>query len=136
MTRLGPALALSLLVAVNGCAMRPPVRCAEGLQAREQHTLYFGRATPDGRVSDAQWEGFVREVVTPRFPDGLTVWPAAGQWRSSAGEIVREDSHVLTVLHEARAADRAAIDAILAEYRRRFRQEAVLQVKQSVCAGF
>src|SRR5688500_17329335 len=44
-------------------------------------TLYFGLARPSGVVSDANWQSFLRDEITPRFPDGLTVWEADGQWR-------------------------------------------------------
>ena len=47
--------------------------------------LYFGSATPEGRVSAEDWSAFLAETVTPRFPDGLTAWPASGQWRGKAG---------------------------------------------------
>jgi hypothetical protein len=47
-----------------------------------QAELLFGRNI-EGRanVSDAQWTDFLGREVTPRFPDGLTVFEAAGQWR-------------------------------------------------------
>lgn len=129
-------LASLLLVVCAGCAMVPATHCASTMQPRVQDTLYFGRATPDGVVGDEQWQQFLRDVVTPRFPAGLSVWPAAGQWRGEDGDIVREDAQVLTLLHQGDAAQVAAIDAIVDEYKRRFRQEAVLRVKQSVCVAF
>src|SRR5262245_42341316 len=62
--------------------------------------LYFGRDIPSGgTVSEADWQGFLRDVVTPRFPDGLTEWRAHGQWRGANGEIVREESFVLELIH-------------------------------------
>ena len=45
--------------------------------------LYFGTQTPDGAVTAEQWTQFLATDVTPRFPRGLTVWPAAGQWQSA-----------------------------------------------------
>ena len=55
--------------------------CAPGA-AHMRTTLYFGLAHPLGKVSESQWQAFLREEVTPRFPDGLTVWQADGQWRT------------------------------------------------------
>ena len=52
-------------------------------------TLYFGLTHRAGRVSESQWQAFLREEVTPRFPDGLTVWQTDGQWRKSDGRIGR-----------------------------------------------
>lgn len=98
--------------------------------------LYFGTATPDGVVSDAQWQAFLRDEVTPRFPEGLTTWTADGQWRGADGTVVREGSHVLQLLHERDARVDAAIAAIVDSYRSRFRQEAVLRVASPACTSF
>jgi hypothetical protein len=95
--------------------------------------LYFGRSIPGGgSVSDADWAGFLREVVTPRFPAGLTVWRAEGQWRDDDGAIVREESFVLELIHPASIRADSAVQAIIAEYKQRFRQEAVLRVRDQV----
>ncbi len=85
--------------------------------------LYLGRSIPDGgTVTEEDWTRFAREVVTPHFP-GFTVYRVEGYWM---GE--RESTFVLEVLHPATAETNAAVDAIAAEYRRRFRQQAVLRV--------
>ncbi len=91
--------------------------------------LFFGRNMPGGQVvSDSAWSRFLSEVVTPRFPDGLTVFQAAGQWRGADGKIEREASFVLELVHAASAAADSNIVFIMTEYKRRFRQEAVLRV--------
>lgn len=91
----------------------------------------MGRSIPNGgAVSDAEWEQFLAEVVTPRFPEGFTVLSARGQWRESSGAIAKEPSEVLVFLYkkaDRRAADRK-IDEIRREYIRRFRQESVMRV--------
>lgn len=99
--------------------------------------LYFGRHSADTLiVTDSAWAVFVTEVVTPRFPAGLTVWSATGQWRDPDGRIQREPSFVLELVLPARTPDNdAAIVAIVAEYKRRFRQEAVLRVVMPAHAG-
>jgi hypothetical protein len=99
--------------------------------------LFFGRAIADtGMVSDSAWSVFLREVVTPRFPDGLTVWPASGQWRAADGRVVHEPSVVVEIVHAPGAAADASVAAIIAEYRRRFRQEAVLRLVTPSRASF
>jgi hypothetical protein len=40
--------------------------------------LYFGLNTPQGAVSESEWESFLAEIVTPRFPSGLTVIDGRG----------------------------------------------------------
>src|SRR5690349_15199281 len=63
-------------------------------------TLYFGLNRKGGNISESQWKSFVRDEVTARFPQGLTVWEAGGQWRRADGTIVRERSKVLLLVHD------------------------------------
>lgn len=113
------------------------VACEVGDTALVRDVVYFGRNRPDGGVvSDAEWQGFLDEVVTPRFPAGLTVVAAAGQWRGASGAVERERAEVLTLLHDGSAASRAAVGELVAEYKRRFRQEAVLRERVRTCARF
>ena len=92
--------------------------------------LFFGRNIPaGGTVSDSAWEVFLAEAVTPRFPDGFTVWRTEGQWRGNDGSIVREPGFVLEVDHPAGQPPDSTFANIAAEYCRRFQQEAVLHVR-------
>ena len=99
-------------------------------------TMYFGLTKPVGVISEKQWQSFLREKVTPRFPDGLTVWEANGQWRAADGHINRERAKVLLLVHSDAADVRAAITAIIAEYKRDYQQESVLWETAPVCAAF
>lgn len=91
--------------------------------------LFFGRNLRGQQVvSDSAWSHFLAEVVTPRFPDGLTVFQAAGQWRGADGKIEREASFILELVHAFSAAANSNIVFIITEYKRRFQQEAVLRV--------
>ena len=99
--------------------------------------LFFGRSIPGGGlVSDSAWSAFMAEVVTPRFPDGLTVWRADGQWLEAGGVLARESSMVVEVAHPASEAADASLRAIAEEYKRRFRQEAVMRVTTPVRMRF
>ncbi|MEQ1765713.1 MAG: DUF3574 domain-containing protein [Pyrinomonadaceae bacterium] len=93
--------------------------------------LYFGRNIPTGgTVSESDWQTFVDEIVTPRFPDGLTVLDADGQWRGKDGSIAREESKVIVLLYprKIRKATNVKIEEIRAEYKKRFSQEAVMRI--------
>ncbi len=125
-----PCLLLPALL-LAGCTSLPPTPCRSGERAVVVETLYFGTATPDGRVSAADWQDFLAREVTPRFPQGLTVSEASGQWRGAGGRIVQEATHVLTLV--TADADEAALPAIITAYRTRFRQEAVLRVHHAAC---
>ena len=88
-------------------------------------TLYFGLARPKGAVSELEWQLFLRDEVTRRFPDGLTVWEADGQWRTPAGSIDHEQSKVLLLVHPDTAAARQSILDLIEAYRKTFEQQSV-----------
>ena len=92
--------------------------------------LFFGTAKADGTVvTDAQFLEFVDAEITPRFPDGLTLLEADGQFRNAAGDIIKEKSFLLILLYpveDFRQASRR-INAIREEYKEQFQQESVLR---------
>ena len=98
-------------------------------------TLYFGLARPKGSVSELEWQIFLRDEVTKRFPDGLTVWEAEGQWRTPAGTIDHEQSKVLLLVHPDTAAARQSVLAVIEAYRKTFEQQSVLWENARVCGA-
>jgi hypothetical protein len=122
---------------VSGCAGLANHGAGGSAQrAWVEDTLYFGMSSPDGAVTEEQWQAFLAEAVTPRFPEGLTVWPAAGQWRGADGAVRREAARVLVILRPATPDGDQTLAEIVAQYKRRFRQEAVLQVRQPAQVAF
>ena len=99
-------------------------------------SLYFGTAKADGHVTQVQWQQFLADVITPRFPDGLTAWAAAGQWRDPSGELHKEDSYVLHVVHPEDQRFEKAVREVIGEYKTRFDQQAVLRVRTATCMSF
>lgn len=110
--------------------------CAPLGSVQTRTTLYFGLSGAEKAVSEADWQAFLRDEVTPRFPDGLTVWDASGQWRGHDGKIGREQAKVLLLVHEQSSELRPAIAAIIESYKRSFHQESVLWETAPVCAAF
>jgi Protein of unknown function (DUF3574) len=95
-----------------------------------QQGLFFGRDIPDGgEVSETDFETFLNNVITPRFPDGLTVFDANGQFRDSTGTIVKEKSKYVTIFAEDNSINNASIYDIGQAYIKQFNQESVLQVE-------
>ena len=131
-------LALLVLGAAGaGCADDGDVACPAGTDPFVEYQLFMGRSGQDGEVvDDAAWEDFLAEVVTPRFPDGLTVLDARGQWRDSTGSIEKERSKLLVILASPGEDAARLVDEITREYKRRFDQEAVLQVVGDACVSF
>ena len=100
--------------------------------------LLFGRNI-GGKlgVTEQRWAKFLAAEVTPRFPDGLSVVNAAGQWRDQKTKrIVREPSKLVTVITTADAETQEKIDAIVAAYKRQFRQQSVGVILRSGCVAF
>ncbi len=111
--------------------------CPAGQSRATEAELMFGRNVGDKLgVSEDDWRKFVDEVVTPRFPDGLSVIDVQGQWRASTGVIVREPSKVLLLVLDGGPDDPAKIANIRQAYKDRFHQESVLLVSRPVCASF
>jgi hypothetical protein len=128
---------LLLVLAVGACAQpgAPPV-CTAPLKPAVAVDLYFGRDKPaGGEVTDAEWGAFVTEVVTSRFPDGLSVFDSSGQYREPSGRMVRERSKRLVVIVFDAPAHKAKIIEIVEAYKQRFGQYSVFRVEQPVCAG-
>lgn len=99
-------------------------------------TLYFGLARPKGAVSELEWQVFLRDEVTKRFPEGLTVWEAQGQWRTPGGSIDHERSKVLLLVHPDSQQARQSIQEVIESYRRIFEQQSVLWESARVCGAF
>lgn len=142
---LNRSLYLSLMLSVglatlSGCVQtfRAQVAfCELGDSPMVRDVLYFGRNRPTGGVvNDSEWQQFLDEIVTPRFPDGLTIVEAIGQWRGKSGRVEQERSQIVTLLHKGDDQAKAAISVIIAEYISRFRQEAVLRERTTTCAKF
>ena len=101
----------------------------------------MGMTIPSGgMVSDADWERFLGDFVTPLFPDGFSVLTGRGQYREASGTIAKEVSHVLVFLYprSKRKDAGAKIESIRTEYKKRFAQESVLRVDitKSVAVSF
>ena len=100
--------------------------------------LFFGRAKPDGSmVTDEEFHGFLDEIITPRFPEGLTALPGTGQFRGSSGLVTREGSMFVILLYPADdKSSSTRIEEIRETYRKDFEQESVLRVDGESCVSF
>jgi hypothetical protein len=98
-------------------------------QAWTETDRFVGLGRPGGEVTPGEWQAFVNGVITPRFPDGFTVFSADGQYRASDGRIVREPCRVLLLLYpeSSRADADRLISEIATQYAARFDQESVLR---------
>jgi hypothetical protein len=133
-------LALLALTLLAGCAAPgAEPACPASTQAATVTEAYFGRSMRDRvEISDAEWDAFLRDVVTPAFPDGLTALDGAGQWRRPDGTILRERSKVLVLVLPGAdtAAARARFLPVETRWKARFGHQSVLTVHRPACVGF
>ena len=127
----------AVAVVMGACAGNAGSTCAEGTEPFVKYELFMGLNSQSGEVvADAAWAAFLEDSVTPRFPDGLTVFDARGQWRNSEGLVLKERSKVLVILAPPGEDGMRLTGEIADEYKLRFNQESVLRVVSDVCATF
>jgi hypothetical protein len=129
-------LALVFALSLSACTTLHGLHCKGGEQLAIQDSVYFGTGKPNGVVTTEEWADFLRTEVTPRFPQGLTVHEASGQWRGADGAIVREATHVLQLVHPNDERIDKQVTEIVASYKTKFQQEAVLRVRAGTCVSF
>lgn len=136
MIRLSFLGALASLLA--GCFTLPPPTCSPSQQAMLTAELLFGRKIGNRiGVSEAHFRHFVDEEVTPRFPDGLTILDASGQYRDrERGTLIREPSKLVLIAASDETANREKLAAIAEAYKRRFSQQSVGLILKPACASF
>jgi hypothetical protein len=108
---------------------RPPTEKRFDGERFVRTELFFGSARPGGEVSEAEFQQFLDQCVTPRFPDGLTLVTGLGQFRGTDGVLIEERSMLLILLYpdEARRESHKRIEEIRNAYKQIFQQESVLR---------
>jgi hypothetical protein len=104
---------------------------ASNTEAFLRTELYFGTARRDiAPVSDPEWRDFLEFVITKRFPEGLTVIAAEGQYRDDSGNVNKEKTFVLILLYPLKDWKRRneSIEFIREAYKKAFKQQSVLRV--------
>jgi hypothetical protein len=126
--------AAALLLALTGSAVaQSEFQCSGAQKSWLVAELLFGRSN----VSDAAWDRFLAAEVTPRFPDGLTVYDARGQWRNpQTNKISRERSKVVMIAMPPAADNDARLQAIIDAYKARFSQQSVGLILRPSCVSF
>lgn len=130
------AVLLLLMTGLAACAGPPPPACGAPYQPVEEVLLFFGRDTPAGEVSEAEWQAFLEEVLVPAFPDGATVLDGEGRWfDDAAGRSGAERSKLVLLLVFEPQGLEARIGQVAERYAARFQQQAVLAARRPLCAA-
>lgn len=111
--------------------------CSRPARLMGRVELFFGATLNNGQsLADEDWQSFVDEEVTPRFPEGLTELAGRGQWRRPDGVITREPSRVLLIWYSHATNKDADIEAIRTAYKMRFKQMSVMRIDGVNCVSF
>ena len=128
------AVALAAVLAATSGSTK--TACPAGLHPARSVELFFGQEVGGRVLSDAEWAAFLDTEVTPRFPDGLTVWQAQGQWRPPGGVLAREPTRVMLIELTGAGDERAKLAGVIEAYKTRYHQKSVLLVEHGDCIRF
>ncbi len=100
--------------------------------------LYYGAGRlPADDTKDTRWENYINEVVTPRFPEGLTLLEGTGQWRVKEGQTPRRNrTRILILIHEDTEEKSRKVDEIRTLWKEISGQQSVLRVSQPADVSF
>jgi Protein of unknown function (DUF3574) len=139
MRTLVPAAAVLTLLLCGVATSEAQLLACEGAQKPQQVVeLMFGRKVP-GRsaVTEDEWDRFLDHEIITRFPEGLTVLSAMGQWHDqSSNRIIREPSKIVLIVLPGKDADLARVNEIAEAYKSRFKQQSVVVILRPGCVSF
>jgi hypothetical protein len=118
---------------------QPPCQMIPSSTLFARTELFFGLSKPDGsEVTAAEFQDFLNREITPRFPNGLTLLAAQGQFKNIQGVTIQERSRLLILLYpwSKTGDDNQKIEQIRLAYRNAFQQEWVLRTDGLSCTSF
>jgi hypothetical protein len=124
---------LALAAGFDAANAQPMLQCSGAQKSWVVAELLFGLE----RVAEARWARFVADEITPRFPDGLTVIDARGQWRPPGSDkIAKQRSKVVMIAMPPGADNDARLQQIAEAYKARFKQQSVGLIVRPACVSF
>jgi hypothetical protein len=115
----------------------PSALCQKNSTSFARTELLFGMSKPkEAVITETEFQHFVDREVTPRFPDGLTVLSAIGQFKNTDQAIVKEKSKLLLLLYPVNQDSDRSIEQIRQAYQKQFQQQSVLRVDARSCVAF
>jgi Protein of unknown function (DUF3574) len=132
-------------VSVAPAAKQPILFNSEALVCKSQLNgamfmrteLVFGMSRSSGPdITETEFQSFVDDQITPRFPEGLTVLSGIGQFKDASGTIVQEKAKVLVLLYPFSKQSIKLVEDVRAEYKTMFQQQSVLRIDEQMCVSF
>jgi hypothetical protein len=134
-----PGVVLTAALWVGYAAAAEPAACPfAGQKPMMAVQMFMGMRMQNGGVVTAeQWDGFLRQTVTPLFPDGLTVYATYGQWRDQkTGALTREPSRVLLINGTDGPELRSHVTQVAEAWKKQFDQQSVGIQTSTACTVF
>jgi Protein of unknown function (DUF3574) len=123
------ASAIAIICSLTGSAVAQSPATSQADAVKSE--IYFGSDMGAGKsVGKQAWEEFLSDVVTARFPAGITVIEALGQGTRAAGPLT--PTRILVVVNASGAEAQNHLREIKAEYTRRFGSAGVFHTDQPV----
>jgi uncharacterized protein DUF3574 len=128
-------------VLLSGCAAprcQPNSGQPNSGHAMRIYTLYFGQSvTGRAKVSDAEWQAFRDQVITPALPDGYTVLDGEGAWLSPRSHTtISEATKILMVAMPDKDTDLDVVNGIRSRWQHQFHQYVVGMTVHDACGSF
>jgi hypothetical protein len=100
--------------------------------------FFFGQTQKNGQpVPELTWTNFLQNTVTPRFPDGLTVYNTYGQsMNPTTHKLTREVTKVVMIATENTPATRARAVQIIEAWKSTANMNSVGLMTSTACAMF
>jgi hypothetical protein len=126
------------LIAAAVAAETAALSCPGATKPHQVAELSFGRDIGHSiGVSEQAWARFVAHELSPRFPDGLTITDAVGQWRNpTSGRTVQEPTKQVEIVLAGKDDDEARLEAVVAAYKHDFSQHSVVVIVRTACVSF
>lgn len=126
---------LGIAMLGNGCGELSRPSSLHGIHADDKPLirteLFFGLSRPNGAdVTVDEFEQFLKDEVSVRFPAGFTVIESKGQWREATGRVRSEPSRILVLIHPRSAEADQKIEEIRSAFKTRYQQEAILRTDE------
>jgi len=134
--RLLAAISHTLLIVAALLATAKPAASVEECRTFARLELIFGGDDRGHPISRTAFSRFLAREVTPRFPDGLSLFEGQGQWRDARGHRILESSRMVLIFYIPDAQSDEKIEAIRNAYKRQFHQQSVLRADNNTCISF
>ena len=95
--------------------------------------VFLGMRSESGDLIEAnEFRNFLKGVVTPIFPNGLTVIEAYGQMRQNDGQVTHQPTSILIIVSPKSTAATQQMRTVIRDYKARFGNPQVMRLISTI----